>query len=236
MNNFHRDFPGRRHVVLPVIHLLDRPALLANAKIAVDAGADGVFVIYGGECDFDELGAVEVLRAKFPRLWVGINRLGRDRGAEFLGISSAVKGVWTDYGGVTDDGEKDAEESRAIRLANGWSDIVLFGGVAFKHQRPVQRLAETALRATRYMEVVCTSGPATAQAADVAKIRAMKEGMQGWPLAIASGITPANVADYLPFADAFLVASGISKDWHHFDAGKVGDLVRRVHSYQEAPS
>ena len=51
------------------------------------------------------------------------------------------------------------------------------------------------------------------------------------PLAIASGITPENVEVYLPFADSFLVATGISRSFTELDPSKVRMLVQRVRSY-----
>jgi hypothetical protein len=38
--------------------------------------------------------------------------------------------------------------------------------------------------------------------------RPLKRALGDWPLAIASGITPENVGEYLPVADCFLVATG----------------------------
>ena len=48
------------------------------------------------------------------------------------------------------------------------------------------------------------------------------------PLAIASGITPENVADYLPFADCFLVATGISTRIEELDAHRTRALIQAV--------
>jgi len=75
---------------------------------------------------------------------------------------------------------------------------------------------------------VTTSGPATAVQADLDKLRLMHEGARK-PLAIASGITPENVRQYLPYAKYFLVASGISKGWTELDPEKVTRLVQEVH-------
>jgi predicted TIM-barrel enzyme len=43
-----------------------------------------------------------------------------------------------------------------------------------------------------------------------------------------SGITPDNVTDYLPYADAFFVATGVSGSFTELDPGKVLELVRKV--------
>ncbi len=85
--------------------------------------------------------------------------------------------------------------------------------------------------AARYMDVVTTSGPGTGESVDIDKIARMKKALGDTPLAIASGITPENVPDYLPHADSFLVATGISSSFEELDPARVRLLVQRVHSF-----
>jgi predicted TIM-barrel enzyme len=58
----------------------------------------------------------------------------------------------------------------------------------------------------------------------------MKKALGDCPLAIASGITPENVADYLEVADCFLVATGINASWTELDPLLVRKLVQTVES------
>jgi predicted TIM-barrel enzyme len=51
------------------------------------------------------------------------------------------------------------------------------------------------------------------------------------PLAIASGITPENVGDYLDVADCFLVATGISRSFTELEPSRVRRLIERVRDY-----
>jgi predicted TIM-barrel enzyme len=81
------------------------------------------------------------------------------------------------------------------------------------------------------MDVVTTSGPGTGEAAHVDKIRVMKEALDDFPLAIASGITPQNVGDYLPFSDCYMVATGISSSFVELDPRLVRNLVDTVRRY-----
>lgn len=53
----------------------------------------------------------------------------------------------------------------------------------------------------------------------------------GTPIAIASGITPENVVEYLPFVDAYLVSTGISADFYNFDFKKTQELSDIIHEY-----
>jgi predicted TIM-barrel enzyme len=92
-------------------------------------------------------------------------------------------------------------------------------------------LAKAARIASRYIDVVTTSGPGTGQAAALEKIQVMKEALDDFPLAIASGITPENAVQYLPWADCVLVATGISRTFEEFDPQRTQDLVNRVRSF-----
>jgi predicted TIM-barrel enzyme len=84
------------------------------------------------------------------------------------------------------------------------------------------------------MDVVTTSGPGTGQAAHVEKIRTMKAALGDFPLAIASGITPENVKDYLPFSDCYLVATGISDSFEELNPDRVRALVNTVQAWDES--
>lgn len=221
----------RRHVVLPVVHVVDAGQALRNARIARDAFADGVFLINHG-IRWDALLRIheEVARA-LPDWWIGVNCLDLAPEEVFRRISARVDGVWVDDARIRED-LPEQTAAAAVARARAGSTALYFGGVAFKHQRPVADVARAARIAAGYMDVVTTSGPATGQAADVAKIRAMKAALGATPLAIASGITPDNIGEYLPVADCFLVASGISSSFEELDPAKVAALVKRVHAYR----
>ena len=113
------------------------------------------------------------------------------------------------------------------KFSERWSGLY-FGGVAFKYQRPVDDLAQAAMIAADYMDVVTTSGPGTGHAASLEKISCLKQALGDQPLAIASGITPENVGDYLDRADCFLVATGVSKLWEELDSDGLTALVQNV--------
>ena len=65
--------------------------------------------------------------------------------------------------------------------------------------------------------------------------RRMRQALGTFPLALASGVTPENVTDYLPFVDCFLVATGISKSFTELDPAKVTGLVENVRGYVAPP-
>jgi len=126
--------------------------------------------------------------------------------------------------------QPDARKVLESQMRHGWQGLY-FGGVAFKYQRSVDDLQMAASTARDYMSVVTTSGPGTGAAARVEKIRTMKLGLRDYPLAIASGITPDNVGDYLPYSDCYLVATGISRSFEDLDPLLTRRLVEIVRVY-----
>ncbi|MCA9682330.1 MAG: hypothetical protein KC457_09060 [Myxococcales bacterium] len=234
MSRFHSTF-AHRHAILPVIHVRDRAQALANARIARECGTDGVFLI-NHDVSIDELLDIHGEVAEQFRGWfVGVNCLGLPAPACFARLSPAVSGLWVDDARIDERAEAQpaAEEIAAARMASSWPGLY-FGGVAFKYQRPVAEVGRAAATARAYMDVVTTSGPGTGAAASVEKIRLMHEALEGAPLAIASGITPENVGDFLPYASAFLVATGISRNFHDLDPRRVARLVGVVRAHDGA--
>jgi predicted TIM-barrel enzyme len=206
---------------------------LRNTRIAQEAGADGVFLINHGSSHQDLLEVYTQVTAQFPGFWIGLNCLDLRPEEVFHHIPTATDGVWVDNAMIREDcqGQPDAQAVRDIQKHLGWEGIY-FGGVAFKYQREVRDLVAAARTATSFMDVVTTSGPGPGQAALPEKIRIMKEAIEDHPLAIASGVTPENVHDYLPFTDCFLVATGISRSFEELDPARVRLLVDRVRSYR----
>lgn len=226
---------SRRHVVLPVIHVLTVELAKRNAMVAREAGADGVFLINHNGSWTDLLRIHGEVMAVVPDWWVGVNFLDLDPESAFGKLPPTVAGLWTDNAEVD---ERSAEQMDAQWIlkaqgASGWPGLY-FGGVAFKYQRLVSDLAGAGNAARQFMDVVTTSGPGTGRRAEVEKIRAMKQALGEFPLAIASGITPENVGDYLEVADCFLVATGVSKNFYELNPARVKALVERVRAFAAA--
>lgn len=232
MNRLDEVFPRRRHVLLPVIHVEDEAQALREARVARDADCDGVFLINHDVSSEELLEIHGVVAGGFPDWWIGVNCLGRSPAEVFEVITDEVGGVWADNAGIDERVADQSEAARnlSVQRRTGWKGLY-FGGVAFKYQRQVEDLTVATQMAARYMDVVTTSGPGTGQSASVQKIARMKAALGSSPLAIASGITPENISDYLPHADCFLVATGISKSWREFDPVKIKALVKAVRSY-----
>jgi hypothetical protein len=221
-----------RHVVLPVIHVESESQALRNVELALDAGSDGLFLInhsIGSEALLEIHAAVA---CRFADAWIGVNCLDLLPTDVFRRISERVGGVWADNAMIDESNDQQPYAQRVLDARDVHSPRTLyFGGVAFKYQRHVDDLASAAKKAAEFMDVVTTSGPGTGQAAHVDKIRAMKQALGEFPLAIASGITPDNIGAYLPHSDCYLVATGIGKSFSDLDRGLLDRLIAQVRGY-----
>jgi hypothetical protein len=217
--------------LLPVIHVTDEAQALEQAEVANNAEADGIWLI-NHEIDATDLWRIfTAVRQHDPGMWIGLNFLDLSPLEAMHHVDDLVDGLWVDDGGVTDLRVKpQAEAVWRLKESKGWEGQ-LFGGVAFKGQSPVKDWALAAKRAAPLMDVVTTSGPSTGVPASIDKIRWMST--EAPRLAIASGITPQNVIEYLGWAQYFLVATGISRDFHHLDPELTAQLAGIIHGFKD---
>lgn len=224
-----------RHSILPVIHVESLDQALRNTDAARKSGCDGVFLINHGIPAHVLLDVHRAVSAAHPGWWIGVNCLDLSPHEVFSRLSADVAGVWVDNARIDERAEKQSQAdavSRA-RATSGWQGLY-FGGVAFKYQRTPEDLAGAARAATRYMDVVTTSGPGTGHSASTDKLAVMRQAVGDFPLALASGITVDNVYSYLPYVDYLLVATGVSSSWTELDPVKLSDLVSSVRLYRPA--
>lgn len=234
MANFNEVFRNN-HAVLPVVHIQDEEQAIRNVGIAMEEGADGVFLISMEGMGHDYINRVHsIAKEQFPSFWIGVNYLDLmdDPLQVFPNLKKDIGGAWLDDAWVNLKGkpQMEAEAIARAREDSGW-DGLYFGGVAFKYRGKVsiEDLTGIAEVATKYVDVVTTSGDGTGIAPSIGKIQRLKEGVGDSPLAIASGITPDNVSNYLEIADAFLVATSLLKrGTEDFDPAKVKALVEAV--------
>lgn len=226
---------GRVPVVLPVVHPVGRAEALESLRVVAAAGVRGVFLVDQGMDEAGVLALAREARERRPELWIGVNLLSR-RPADALvvalrALDGELDGLWSDDAGVDERAHPrpHAEELLAVRRSLDWRGLY-FGGVAFKYQRevPPESLPSVAARAAHFVDVVCTSGPGTGQPARVDKVRAMRAGLPGAALALASGVTAENARDYAPYVDAVLVGTGIEARLGVVDEGRLTALLRTL--------
>ena len=232
MDRFRQVF-STPHVVLPIVHVTNHDQAGRNVQIARDAGTNGAFLISHGSVADAELFDIYLrIAEENAGFWLGVNCLGWGSEEFFTRARDRVAGVWIDDALIDESRPEQPTAARFLEVQQsvGWRGLY-FGGVAFKYQRPVRNLANASRNAVPFMDVVTTSGPGTGKAAAPEKIRTIRQAIGDKPLAIASGVTPENVPDYLPWADCFLVATGISYTFDELDPDRVRDLVQVVRSW-----
>ncbi len=207
MSAFRKRF-ANRHTFLPVVHAETREQVLRNVGMAMENGADGVFLINHHIPVTKLIGCYAAATAEFPKVWIGLNILGHTALDGMIRLPGDVGGFWADNAGVSSTAEDEAVQFGEYRTSRK-GKWLYFGGVAFKGQEYEPDPVNAARRAMSFMDVVTTSGKQTASAPEIDKIVAMKHAIGDHPLAIASGISPENVHLFMPHADCFLVASSI---------------------------
>jgi len=215
-------------VFYPVIHVEDKKQGIEQVALSLLSGADGVFLINHSIPYFKLFDIYKYIRIIFPKAWIGINCLGLDPLAVIKRMPKDINGLWVDNPYIYevlgyDDQEYGIEVLELIEEVN-WNGLY-FGGVAFKYQRKVKDLTLITSIASRFMDVITTSGPGTGIAPSVEKIKIMSRvaHKNKRKLAIASGISLSNVRDYTS-ADIFMVATGISYDFTHLNP----ELIKRL--------
>ncbi len=200
--------------LLPVIHCVDPYTeggighALANTKIALENGADGVFLIGHGMQHGDLIYIYEQVRKQNPDAWVGVNFLdlttSNIQKEKLLGAIKrcvALSAIWMDALPEEDLGISPRTE--------------IFAGVAFKGQNSRadgEKLRGECTRASAYADVATTSGSRTGSPPKIEKLRAIYELLgESTPLAVASGVKEENAAEILLYARDILVSSSISE-------------------------
>lgn len=226
------DVFGSNKVLLPVVHVNeDKNRTRENVAVAKEAHADGIFLINHSVGAYKLLGTYKVIRMYNPGLWIGLNLLDLPDPTEaFRALPEDADGLWVDNARL------DAGEGAQRAIRSAWQKakernekLLYFGSVAFKYQAEEPDPAGAAKKATAFMDVVTTSGVATGMPPSVAKIAEMRKAIGSYPLAIASGITPVNVWDYLAHIDVFMVSTGISIEKDVLDPNLTSLLAMVIH-------
>ena len=238
-DEFHKYFKTPGPVILPVIHVVDVVQVEKNLLVAIQEGAQGVFLI-NHDFDIEQfLPIIRTIRQKYPSVWLGVNFLGVT-GLDAFPIlgqlqheGCIVDAYWADDARIDEfcgvDGQAEAIQIHEAKRRSGWRGMY-FGGAAFKKQRQVdaENYGAAAELAREFMDVVTTSGIATGQEADLSKVDVFRQGIGDTPLALASGVNPQNIHHYAAQVDAVLVATGInfSGDFYHIDPNRLSKLVQ----------
>lgn len=226
--------------IYPVVHINTTETAVEQSAAALAAGADGVYLIHHGADNTTLFEVLRLVSEDLPDAFVGVNLLGsstlqalhRIEHALISGqIPRAPSGLWSD----------DIRSDPDPFLAKGFAaqseelrNVRILGGIAFKYTSTFTEDPDVARSETLLLrgavDVVTTSGSGTGTPPTVAKLRAMSE-VADRPVAAASGLSAANVADFKAYVDEVLIASSIETAPYSgiFDRHALLDAIQTVH-------
>lgn len=213
--------------ILPVIHHLHNSLAIAQAQVAYEAGADGIFLISHHGQSYLLPSLAEEIKAKYDNFKVGINLLG----VEINEVARLAKEynldmIWGDACGVSSKG-LDKEGELLSTFARDNKNIEVFASVSFKCQPTDINPPLAGLFAQNAGFIPTTSGSGTGSPPTVEKIQSMSLATGGL-LGVASGMTCENVSNFSSYLSHILVATGVSIDDHHFDVELLNKFVQIV--------
>lgn len=229
--------------VYPVVHINSPEVAVEQAELAYDLGADGVFLIdhRPEETPQKTYKVFNALNAADPARYVGVNLLGytAQQAADELQFALQVQELDRAPDALWNDDVLSEINPRSflenLKQRKALSNMQYLGGIAFKY---TPEYTDDPVMAAIYVkelessvDVVTTSGAGTGSAPPVAKIAAMKEAASK-PLAVASGISLENIADYKGIVDQVLVASSVETSPYSgvFDKDKLEAFIAAAHS------
>lgn len=221
--------PAERPEVWPVIHLQSPSQGIANARLAAECGCQGVFLISMNGDDGMIDPVADGIKKRLPNLKVGVNYLTKAADKAISdSLAAGHHATWADDAGVRSDAASPlAHQCEALLIDQ--KEHLFFAGIAFKYRKEEPDPPRAAARALYLGFLPTTSGTATGSAPDVAKLAGIRAAISpSAPLAVASGITPDNVALLGPHLSHILVATGISSSFHEFDADLLKTLMRNL--------
>lgn len=222
--------------VVAYVNQTGNSPLIEEAKADIDAsfegGADAVILI-NEWCALKELqSTLDAVRKQYPREKLGVNYLGDE--AEPYGYLDSFRlsrtydlsVVWTDFSGVDLINEKPPVDLHAIAQARDPRTFYC-SGVHMKYSTlkdPNKTIEESALQAMGFVDGVIITGPKTGIASDPDKLSRARAVIGQYPLGVASGVSPENAHEILPFIDFCLVASSLQDEKKRIKKNRVREL------------
>lgn len=217
--------------IWPVIHIDSKNPEMAmdNAKIVATCKCQGVFLI-SIEGDDDSTPSIAArIKADHPQLKVGINLLQHSpQHAVHISLERKLDATWADQTLFSDNPEPQQTDQifRIQELLKNSPNHKFFTSVSFKYQKADPNPDQSAIRANSYNFIPTTSGPGTGKSASQEKLQKLRATLKKDKLAVASGVTPQNVAQHIGLITHILVATGISKSFHQLDETFLQTLMK----------
>ena len=157
-------------------------------------------------------------------------------GFDFIRVEGFV------FGHIADEGlfESDAGELLRFRKQINAEHIQVWTDVKKKHSAHAisadVSIAETAKAAEYFLsDGIIVTGKSTGESASLEELKAVKASVN-LPVIVGSGITSENIANYWPYADAFIVGSSFkyNNDWKEtIDPERLQSFMKQVQTLRE---
>ncbi|MCF6240572.1 MAG: BtpA/SgcQ family protein [Bacteroidales bacterium] len=152
--------------------------------------------------------------------------------ADFIRVEGFVFAHIADEGYI----ESSAAELLRYRKLIGADDILIFTDIKKKHSAHAISsdisIAETAEAAEFFLsDGVILTGSSTGKKADINELKAVKNTVK-LPVLIGSGITDKNIAEFYPYADAFIIGSYFKEKGNWQNAPDPKRIKRLLHTIQ----
>lgn len=203
--------------IIPVIHMLNQNQVLTNVKTCLECGIKKVFIINHEVTITELIECANRVKKTYPDLWVGVNMLGMTTVNAVSQELPSIDGLWCDA-------TISKVDANNFRNFSG----MFFGGLAFKYQPQPTDLKSACEEAKIATDVATTSGVGTGKAADITKIKTIREYLGDHPMAIASGVSVDNIESYKGIVDYLLVASSITTKTEMIIKDKLKELVEKL--------
>ncbi len=199
--------------------MLNQNQVLTNVKTCLECDIEKVFIINHEVSVSDLIECANLVKKTYPNLWVGINMLG-------IPVSAAISQELSDIDGLWCDQTLSLIDANNLRNFKGQ----FFGGLAFKYQPQPKDLRAACDEAKLATDVATTSGVGTGKAADITKIKTIREYLGKHPMAIASGVSIDNIESYKDVVDYLLVASSITSSSEMIIKDKLIELKEKLYT------
>ena len=204
--------------IIPVIHYVDHEQVMFNVDLCVSMGIESIFLInhnFTSQAIEELCKAILDVKEKYPTLWVGVNFLGiENRAALALGRRHGVDGLWCDNANICTPNIDLIEYYFYMANESGEKALTYFGGVEFKYQKQpkTEDLPWVYEQASKYIDVITTSGEGTGKEIDLNKLKRIRETIgEDKLLAVASGVNKDNIKEISQYANYYMVASSITE-------------------------
>ena len=216
-------FPG--HALFPVIRTRIAKMAIGDMKVAIDSGAQGVFLA-PHQVTWDYfLQICEWICKDHPDFFIGVDLCAHDVRRAFEIVPECVCAVW-----VADPSFQDMNNPRAEELAKENRKIIegrinppiYFGSIAFRNHEMRGHIVAAAVHAARCMDVIVTSGNTADSPPLPEKIALMHQEVPNMPIALAARVTPEQTKPYRKCVKFLLVGESVRKSsGYKLDPSKV---------------